>query len=130
MRVGSRIGWIEVNNYGAFPSDAALNYFSLDSADSYVVSADFLTRILVADLLIDPLRGLLVRDLITPVDALRRIALTLEGYGTPSLGDELLLDPRVAADRDVLMILSNTPSAQWDYGDVREQAAALLSQLE
>lgn len=130
IRVGDQVGWIEMENYGAFPNDAPLVFFSLNSGESYVTSADFLTRILEEDLLVDPLREVLAADPNTPVDALFRVAVTLESHGTPRLGLLLLANVTVRGERDVLTHMAQVSSPTWDFTEVRDLAGQLLDELD
>ncbi len=123
LRLGSKVGWFQGLD------SAHYQRFDVGASDRYLFTKDFFTRLGDADpiLLEQPFKEMLARDLDTPDEALWLIVTGLTKWISPWIGDLLLDNPRVRANREMIRYISELPVFQGDaYAPTRARARTLL----
>ncbi|MDO9694206.1 MAG: hypothetical protein Q7W56_05710 [Candidatus Latescibacteria bacterium] len=131
VRCGERIGWLGFIDYHGYVADAGRSYDVLESDatlfdvdtwfDLYDVDRYACLRILLPAL---------ARDEQTSRSALLAISALLSTHISVQIGEDLLGNPAVATDREILTILAALPAVNGDlYAAVRARAQELLDGL-
>lgn len=123
LRLGPKVGWFQGLD------SAHYQRFDVDASDRYLFTKDFFTKLGDADpiLLEQPFKAMLARDPDTPDEGLWLIVRGLAKWISPWIGDLLLDNPRVRANREMIQYISELPVFQGDaYAPTRARARTLL----
>jgi len=123
LKVGERIGWL---------TEVDSTHFDFDSTESYLFTNEFWLKLERSNNWVyrAAFLPLIVKDKNVPIDVLLRIALGLETYIQPQLGNLLLENQKVKKDLNTLTVLSNLPGSQGDaYNQIRKKAKELIVEL-
>lgn len=128
IKSGDKIGWIYLdNNYNV--DTAKLKMYDFDQSDNYLYSDEFFLFMKSKGdgIYYGGFLSLLANDKDTPRDILLKIANGLTSYITPKPANNLVENPTVKNDREILSIIANLPVYQGDaYKQARTKAETLL----
>ena len=128
IEYGSKIGWISINDYDHI-NVSRLVMYDFDSSDTYLYSDEFFQLLKSKDDWVYQNAFLLklAEDKDVPRAMLLKLANGLSSYIQPSLASNLLENPVVENDREILTIIANLPVFSGDaYSQVRTKAKDLL----
>ncbi|MCD4761087.1 hypothetical protein K8R42_04275 [bacterium] len=129
LKNGSKIGWLKV--IGAVKQEKIIMY-DFDDNDKYLYSDQFLIALKEKHSNVYQTVFLpnLAEDKDVPKDLLLKIANGLSSYIQPHLASQLLKNPVVQKDKEILNIIANLPVFQGDaYNIWRQKAQDLLNNL-
>jgi hypothetical protein len=131
IKHNNSIGWIQVNDYEGDDRSKFI-FYQLDSTDTLLFSQNLWKQI-ESDGDVNVYFSFLANNIYTPSNALMGIAQFLYTYIDPDLGFDLLQNPKVQSNVQVLTLLANLPiniEPGIDiYSGIREQANTLLQNL-
>lgn len=128
IQYGNKIGWISINDYDHIDVSKLIMY-DFGASDSYLYTDEFFQSLKSKDDWVYQNAFLpeLAKDKDVPRNVLLKIANGLSSYIQPSLANNLLENPAVKNDREILAIIANLPVFSGDaYAGVRAKAQALL----
>ncbi len=128
IKYGTKIGWISINDYDDINVSKLIMY-DFDASNTYLFTDDFFQLLESKDDWIYQNAFLpeLAKDKDVPRSVLLKIANGLSSYIQPFLANNLLENPAVKNDREILTIIANLPVFSGDaYSQVRTKAQDLL----